>query len=82
MRQNSGYYSVNFYPIWTKICLRTVHEVPNVQTIVHFLIRGLWNEILALKNFFFKKTPFSAPKIVILTNFSIFPGKTPVGISS
>ena len=28
-----GYYSINFFPIWTKICLRTALEVPS--NIVH-----------------------------------------------
>ena len=82
MRKKNCYNSVNFIPIWTKICLRTVHEVPNKILIVHFLIRGLWGEILALEKKFSKKTPFFDPKSKILTHFLIFPGKTPVGISS
>ena len=68
--------------MWTKICIRVPYEVPSNSSVRGMVATGTWERDMGSQKKIVKKTPFSAPKLVILTNFLIFPGKTPVGISS
>ena len=80
--QNFGYYSVNFNPIWTKICLRTPYEVPSNINLHVRPAPGTWERDMCSQKKFFEKTSFFDHKIKILTNISNFPGKMPAGKSS